>query len=111
MNTMTYKGYTARIDFDDRDNSLVGRLLGIQDIIGFHAENVADLHTAFEDAVDDYLEACEKISKLPEKPASGKLLLRVPPELHAAALIKAQAVGKSLNQLAIEALSREVRIE
>jgi len=43
MNTLTYKGYTARIDFDDRDNSLVGRLLGIQDIIGFHADNVADL--------------------------------------------------------------------
>ncbi|MGC9206623.1 MULTISPECIES: type II toxin-antitoxin system HicB family antitoxin [Acidithiobacillus] len=111
MNTLTYKGYTARIDFDDRDNSLVGRLLGIQDIIGFHAENVADLHTAFEEAVDDYLEACEKIGKSPEKPASGKLLLRVPPELHAAALIKAQAGGKSLNQLAIEALSREVRME
>jgi predicted HicB family RNase H-like nuclease len=108
MNTLTYKGYTARIDFDDRDNCLVGRLLGIQDVIGFHADNVADLHAAFEEAVNDYLEACEKIGKSPDKPVSGKLLLRVPPELHAAALIKAQAVGKSLNQWAIEALSREV---
>ncbi|NOS90188.1 MAG: type II toxin-antitoxin system HicB family antitoxin [Methylococcaceae bacterium] len=108
MNTLTYKGYLARIDFDDRDNSLVGRLLGIQDIIGFHADNVADLRTVFEEAVDDYLEACEKIGKSPEKPASGKILLRVPPELHAAALVKAQAVGKSLNQWAIEALGREV---
>jgi predicted HicB family RNase H-like nuclease len=108
MNTLTYKGYTARIDFDDRDNCLVGRLLGIQDIIGFHADNVADLRMAFEEAVDDYLETCEKIGKSPEKPVSGKLLLRVSPELHAAALIKAQAVGKSLNQWAIEALSREL---
>jgi len=108
MNTLTYKGYTARIDFDDRDNCLVGRLLGIQDIIGFHAENVADLHATFEEAVDDYLDACEKIGKSPDKPVSGKLMLRVPPELHAAALIKAQAMGKSLNQWAIEALSREV---
>jgi predicted HicB family RNase H-like nuclease len=97
MNTLTYKGYTARIDFDDRDNCLIGRLLGIQDIIGFHADNVAELRTAFEEAVDDYLEACEKIGKSPEKPVNGKLLLRVPPELHAAALVKAQAVGKSLN--------------
>ena len=71
-------------------------------------EGCPDLHTAFEEAVDDYLEACEKIGKLPEKPVNGKLLLRVPPELHSAALIKAQAVGKSLNQWAIEALSREV---
>ena len=108
MNTLTYKGYTARIDFDDRDNILVGRLLGIQDIIGFHADNVTALRTAFEEAVDDYLDVCEKIGKSPEKPVSGKILLRVPPEIHAAALIKAQAVGKSLNQWAIEALSREV---
>jgi len=108
MNTLTYKGYTARIDFDDRDNTLVGKLLGIQGIICFHADNVADLHAALEEAVDDYLEACEKIGKSPEKPASGKLLLRVPPELHAAALVKAQSVGKSLNQWAIEALNREI---
>lgn len=38
MNTLTYQGHTARIEFDDRDNTLVGRLLGIQDIVGFHAD-------------------------------------------------------------------------
>ncbi|MCX7097723.1 MAG: type II toxin-antitoxin system HicB family antitoxin [Methylococcales bacterium] len=73
MNKLSYKGYTARIDFDDRGNNLVGRLLGIQDIIGFHADNVADLHSAFEEAVDDYLEACKKVGKSPDKPVSGKL--------------------------------------
>jgi predicted HicB family RNase H-like nuclease len=44
----------------------------------------------------------------PEKPASGKLLLRVPPEVHSRALIAAQAKGKSLNQWATEALQRAV---
>jgi predicted HicB family RNase H-like nuclease len=83
---------------------LVGRILGIQDVIGFHADNVAELRFAYEDAVDDYLETCEKIGKAPQKPASGKLLLRVPPEVHAAALIKAKAAGKSLNQWAAEVL-------
>ena len=104
MNTMTFKGYTARIEFDDRDNILVGRLLGIQDIIGFHADNVTDLRAVFEESVDDYLEACEQVGKSPEKPASGKILLRVAPEIHAAALIKAKASGKSLNQWASEVL-------
>lgn len=108
MNTMKYLGYTARIEFDDRDNLFVGRLLGISDVIGFHADNVAGLRTAFEEAVDDYLDTCAAIGKKPEKPASGKLLLRVSPELHAAALVKAQAVGKSLNQWAAEELSRAV---
>lgn len=108
MNTMTYKGYTARIEFDDRDNILVGRLLGIRDIISFHADNVTDLRSVFEEAVDDYLEACEQVGKSPEKPASGKLLLRVPPEIHAAALVKAHAAGKSLNQWATEVLGGAV---
>ncbi|MGS0744300.1 hypothetical protein ACVBEF_21205 [Glaciimonas sp. GG7] len=42
-NTMIYTGYTARIEFDPRDNIFVGRVLGITDSISFHAETVADL--------------------------------------------------------------------
>jgi len=106
MNTMTYKGYTARIEFDDRDSILVGRLLGIVDIVSFHADNVSELRAAFEEAVDDYLEACAKVGKSPEKPASGKLMLRVPADVHASALIAAQASGKSLNQWATEVLNQ-----
>ena len=34
-NGMKYKGYTARIDFDDRDDIFVGRILGIDGIISF----------------------------------------------------------------------------
>jgi predicted HicB family RNase H-like nuclease len=104
LNTMTYKGYTARTEFDDRDNILIGRLLGINDIVCFHADNVTDLRAAFDEAVDDYLEACDKIGKPTEKPASGKLMLRVPPNVHAAALVAAKAAGKSLNQWAAEVL-------
>ena len=98
MNTLTYKGYIARIEFDERDNIFVGRLLGIKDSITFHADNVAELRFAFEEAVDDYLETCQTIGKSPEKPATGKLSLRVPPVLHVQALMKAQATGQSLNQ-------------
>lgn len=110
MNTMTYKGYTARIEFDDRDNTLVGRLLGIVDIVSFHADNVAELRAAFEEAVEDYLETCAKVGKSPEKPASGKLMLRVPAEVHASALIAAQASGKSLNQWATEVLNQAAHV-
>lgn len=108
MNTLTYNGYTARVEFDERDNILVGRLLGIRDVIGFHADNVNDLREAFIEAVDDYLETCEKLGKSPDKPSSGKLMLRVSPELHSAALIKAGAAGKSLNQWAADVLAKAV---
>lgn len=109
MNTMTYKGYTARIEFDDANGILVGRLLGIRDVVGFHADNVAELRAAFEESVDDYLETCEKIGKEPQKPASGKLMLRVPPDLHRAALIAAESAGTSLNQWAAKVLGEAAR--
>lgn len=104
MSTMTFKGYTARVEIDARDNLLVGHLLGVRDIVGFHAEDVAGLRLAFEEAVTDYLDTCAKLGKPPEKPASGKLMLRVAPEIHSAALIAAQASGVSLNQWAAKAL-------
>jgi predicted HicB family RNase H-like nuclease len=110
MNTMTYQGYTARIEFDERDGIFWGKVLGINDSITFEGETVAQLTQDFHNAIDFYLADCAAIGKDPQKPASGKLMLRVPPELHAAALVKAQAVGKSLNQWAIEALSREVGV-
>ena len=106
MNRMTHNGYTARIEFDERDNIFVGRLLGMSDIVSFHADNVPDLRAAFIEAVDDYLDTCAKLGKTPEKPASGKMMLRVPPEIHGAALVAAQASGKSLNQWAADVLGK-----
>ncbi len=106
MNTMTYNGYTARIEFDERDGIFVGRVLGLRSIISFHGETVAKLRREFAAAIRDYLADCAEQGVSPEKPASGKLLLRVPPEVHSKALVAAQSKGKSLNQWATEALQR-----
>ncbi|MES2772473.1 MAG: type II toxin-antitoxin system HicB family antitoxin [Pseudomonadota bacterium] len=104
MNTMNHKGYTARIEFDERDNIFVGRVLGLRSIISFHGETVADLRNEFALAIEDFLNDCKEQGVKPEKPASGKLMLRVSPEIHGAALVAAQASGKSLNQWATEVL-------
>lgn len=109
MNTMSHKGYTARVEYDERDNIFVGRILGIRSIISFHGETVRGLRSEFEHAVKDYLAECKKEGVQPEKPASGKLLLRVPPEVHGRALVAAQAAGKSLNQWATEVLQHAVQ--
>lgn len=111
MNTMTYKGYTARIEYDERDDIFVGRILGLRSIISFHGKTVSELRREFSVAVKDYLADCEEQGISPEKPASGKLLIRVPPEIHSKALVKAQAMGKSLNQWATEALERAVAVD
>jgi predicted HicB family RNase H-like nuclease len=106
MSTMTYKGYAARIEYSDEDGCFIGHIAGIKGIIGFHAESVSELRTAFEEAVNDYLATCEKSGRAPQRPYSGKLMLRVPPEVHARAAMMAEAHGMSLNQLAAEVLSR-----
>ncbi len=106
MSTMTYKGYAARIEYSDEDGCFIGHIAGIRDVVGFHGGSVEELRTAFEEAVDDYLAACEKSGRAPQKPYSGRLMLRVPPEVHARAAMMAEAHGMSLNQWAAEVLSR-----
>ena len=105
MKTMTYQGYAARIEYSDEDACFVGHIAGIRDIVGFHGESVAELRAAFEEAVEDYLETCQKVGRPPQKPYSGKLMLRVAPEVHAHAAMMAEARGKSLNQWAAEVLA------
>lgn len=104
MSTISYKGYAARVDFDARDRIFVGRVLGVRDHISFHGETVAKLTKDFHAAIDHYLEVCRKRGEKPHKPYSGKVLLRVPPEIHAAAAIAAEAAGTSLNQWAAKVL-------
>ena len=106
MSTMTYKGYAAKIEYSDDDDCFVGHIAGIKDVIGFHADSVKELRRAFEEAVDDYLVTCEKIGRAPQKPYSGKLMLRVPPEIHARAAMMAEAHGMSINQWAADVLSK-----
>ena len=104
-NSMTYKGYAARIEYDDDDGILVGRIAGITDRIGFHADTVDDLRAAFHEAVDDYLDTCAKTAKEPQKAYSGKMMFRVSPDVHRKAVRAAELQGKSLNQWAEDILS------
>lgn len=106
MNSMTYKGYFARVEFDPRENSFVGHVLGVSDRISFHGETVTELTNEFHQAVDHYLEDCAKTGRDPQKPASGKLMLRIRPEVHAAVGIAAAAAGKSISQWVDEVLER-----
>ncbi len=56
METMTYKGFTARIEYSDEDECFIGHIAKIRDIVGFHGESMIEMQAAFEEAVDDYLE-------------------------------------------------------
>ncbi|HEX7549206.1 MAG TPA: type II toxin-antitoxin system HicB family antitoxin [Candidatus Methylomirabilis sp.] len=108
-NTMTYKGHTARIEYDPRDEIFVDRVLGIEDRITFHDATVGTLRRDFRAAIDHYLALSGRLRRERPgvaKPYSGKILLRVAPEVHARAALTAEAQGKSLNQWVAEVLAR-----
>ncbi|MBO9484707.1 MULTISPECIES: type II toxin-antitoxin system HicB family antitoxin [Gammaproteobacteria] len=110
MNTMTYKGYAASIEYSDDDECFIGHIAGIKDRVGFHGESVSELKDAFHEAVEDYLETCASVGKEAQKPYSGKLMLRIPPELHASIATAAQVSGLSINQWISRALVQASRI-
>jgi predicted HicB family RNase H-like nuclease len=108
MSMMNYKGFSARIEYSDEDGCFIGRVAGIQDVIGFHGQSVAKLRAAFKEAIDDYLETCARVGKLPNKPYSGQFRLRLSPDLHARVAIAAESKGKSLNTLITDLIERAV---
>jgi predicted HicB family RNase H-like nuclease len=105
---MNYKEYSARIEYSDEDGCFIGHIAGIRDVVGFHGESVTELREAFEAAVDDYLATCEKLKRSPQRPYSGKVMLRIDPGIHAKVAMLAEAQGKSINAWAQEALQRAI---
>ena len=106
MNIMTFNGYYARIAFDAEDEVFFGKIAGIADVIGFHSDSVSGLREAFHEAVDDYMDTCERPGRSPQKPYSGKMMFRVDPEIHARAAKAAELAGESPNQWAEEVIDK-----
>jgi len=104
-NAITYKGYIGTVEYSEQDSCLFGRIAGIRDIVSYEGESVVEIRQAFEAAVDDYLKHCAATGKEPNKPYSGKFVLRIDPALHARIAAKAMASGKSLNQYAADVLA------
>ncbi|AFY49546.1 protein encoded in hypervariable junctions of pilus gene clusters [Nostoc sp. PCC 7524] len=103
---MKYKGYEAVVEFDDEAEIFHGEVINIRDVITFQGDSVKELKQAFYDSVDDYLEFCKERGEEPEKPFSGKFMLRINPELHKTIAIKAKKEGQSLNSWIEKCLSR-----
>ena len=110
MNMMKYRGYIAHIEYDEDDRLFVGHLAGIKDIVGFHGATVDDLENSFHESVDNYLAISEETGRSAQRPYSGKLMLRIPPDTHAAVATAAKVHGKSINQWASEVLNNAAQI-
>lgn len=103
-NILRYKGYTASIQFDADDGILVGIVLGIKDIIDFHGESVESIQKEFKVAIEEYIKACKKLGREPNKPRQGKIILTLPVEIEAGLEQVIEETGKSANTLILDAV-------
>jgi predicted HicB family RNase H-like nuclease len=94
---MTYKGYGCTIRFDDEADIFHGEVTGLRDVVTFQGRTVDEVKTAFRESIDDYLDFCASRGEAPDKPYSGRFLLRVDPALHRRLVELSADEGESLN--------------
>lgn len=103
---MQQQGYVARIDYDEDEKLFRGKVANIRDTIVFVGRNPQELERDFKEQLKFYFEVCEKRGKAPERPYSGKFVLRLDPEIHRALAVAADREEMSLNKWAAETLAR-----
>lgn len=103
---LSYKGYSGHVEFDSEAGIFHGEVLDLRDVVTFQGLSVEELEQGFRDSVDDYLEFCESLGDKPEKPFSGRLMIRLPSNLHRRVFVRAKREGKSLNQWIAEHLEK-----
>lgn len=108
LNTMQYKGYTAKIEYDDEDQLFYGDVLDVSDVITFSGASAEELRRGFEESVDAYLTYCEENDRQPERPFSGKVQLRISSDQHRNSTVAAASCRWSLNQFFIWCIERGI---
>ena len=103
---MQYKGYRAAVVFDDSAGVFHGEVVDTRDVITFEGDSVEQLRKEFEVSIDDYLAVCAERGREPDRPFSGKIPLRVAPQVHRAAAAAAKSEGKTLNAWLAETVER-----
>ena len=110
---MEYKGYAAKVEFDDSVGRLHGGVVnsGPYPIATFEATDVEGIRREFHRSIDEYLASCEEDGIEPRKPFSGKLNLRLGPDLHQRVAQFAAESGLSMNSWVLQALEKSVSRE
>ena len=107
-NVLEYNDYYGSVEYSGDDEVFFGKLLGIKALVLFEGQNVSELKSAFQEAVDDYIDSCKKMDSEPEKPFKGSLNIRIGRELHRRAAIAAEQNKTSINQIIKDAIEKHI---
>jgi len=105
---LKYEGYTGHVEFDDDADLFHGEVLDLKDVVTFQGKTPSEIRQAFRDSIDDYLEFCKERGEDPDRPFSGRLILRLPKDLHRNAFLRAKEAGVSLNNWITSRLNESV---
>lgn len=105
---LTHDGYIAQVSYQEGDELVHGVTVNTRSVLHFAGKAVEELKQAFADMIADYRDFCKTKGAEPEKPYSGTLSLRLPPELHKKIALEAMKSGKSINQFIAEKLVEAV---
>ena len=96
---LQYTGYAGHVEFDDETGISYGEVLDLQDVVTFQGKSVKAMERAFRESIDDYLEFCAERHEEPDKPFSGRLMMRLPADVRRKAYVSARREGKSVNEV------------
>ena len=105
-NVMEINGYKALITFDTESNLFRGEFIDLNGGADFYAADVKALQREGKISLKVFLDMCHEDGVEPRKSYSGKLMVRLPAELHARAALAAASHGKSLNAWLAEAVAQ-----
>ena len=109
--SMKHRGYSGSVEFDPDDRIFHGRVRDIADVVTFQGSSVDELEASFRSSVDVYLAGCEKHGLEPQHPCSGRLLLRLPADVHREVSVAARRGRTSINRWIRDAVQARLERE
>ncbi|MDE6254835.1 MAG: type II toxin-antitoxin system HicB family antitoxin [Muribaculaceae bacterium] len=109
MGKLKYKGYSGSVEYSPEDDCLFGKVLGLNGtLISYEGSSIEEIKRDFEESIDCYLESCQERGIEPAKPYSGRLILRMPSQLHEDLAEKANAIGTTINDFVLRSIKHEL---
>ncbi len=108
QNVMKFGEYEAVISFDPETELFRGEFVGLSGGADFYAESIKSLHKEGSISLRVFLDYAKEKGISAHKRASGKLTLRLDPEMHHKLSILAKAKHTSLNQVIVESLETAI---
>lgn len=105
---LEYRGYLGSVEYSHEDSCLWGKIQFIDELILYDGSSIDEIKKSFEDAVDAYIDLCNKIGREPSAPFKGSLNVRIGQDLHRKAAYESKRQGITLNDFIKEAVEERI---